>query len=245
YEKMIYYCKLLRRGLGDDWFQYRIDGGYSRRAMDRLHPFVDLWVCHTAGFDAQKMANFRGKGVETWFYGPMVYERRGNSACGSNTFTDLDLLTCRGVGWAAWKVRSGYCEWEFDALYDDEGQLKRLAQPFDPAWTRAMNCRYGGKEYNGSGLLIYRGELDGSGRPIASIRLKAHRRGFQDYEYFWLLEQAGRREEADTLAGSIVTAVPFGKANWENTDIWQHDPEAWDAVRIKAGELLHAKSIAG
>jgi hypothetical protein len=191
------------------------------------------------------MANFRGKGVETWFYGPMVYERRGNSACGSNTFTDLDLLTCRGVGWAAWKVRSGYCEWEFDALYDDEGQLKRLAQPFDPAWTRAMNCRYGGKEYNGSGLLIYRGELDGSGRPIASIRLKAHRRGFQDYEYFWLLEQAGRREEADTLAGSIVTAVPFGKANWENTDIWQHDPEAWDAVRIKAGELLHAKSIAG
>jgi len=239
YEKMIYYCKLLRRGCGERWFDYRIDGGYSFAAMEKLRPYVTLWVCHTAGYDFDKMAHFRKLGVEPWFYGPMIYERRGNSACGSNTFTDLDLLTCRGVGWAAWKLRSGYCQWEFDAFYDDQRKLRRPTKPFEQAWTRAMNCRYGGKEFNGSGLLIYRGELAGLDRPIATIRLKAHRRGLQDYEYFHLLKAAKLGERADALVDSILHTVPFGKRNYTNTAIWRHDPEAWDAARIQAGRLLH------
>jgi hypothetical protein len=232
---------------------------------------VDLWVCHTAGFDTEKMTRFRRLGVEPWFYGPMVYERAANSACGSNTFTDLDLLTCRGVGWVAWKLRSGYCQWEFDAFYDDTGRLRRPTEPFGKGWTEAMNCRYGGQEYNGSGLLIYRGELAGRQRPIPSIRLKAHRRGLQDYEYFWLLRQAGRErktwgklpacqntrsqagslrhdfftaseQQADEMVNSIVIATPFGRAAIGNVDIWKHNGEDWDQVRIRAGELLQAAS---
>ncbi|MGB2822770.1 MAG: glycoside hydrolase domain-containing protein, partial [Phycisphaerae bacterium] len=241
YKKMIYYSKLLGRGLGEGWFQYRIDGGYNRQAMEKLHEHVDLWVCHTIGFDLEKMEHFRGKGVESWFYGPMIYERRGNSACGSNTFTDLDLLTCRGVGWAAWKHASGFCEWEFDAFHDDTQKMQRPQKPWSAGWTKAMNCRYGGSEYNGSGLLIYRGELSGSPDPIASIRLKAHRRGFQDYEYFRLLREAGLGERADQLAGSIFLSVPFGPKCVGNTKIWKNDPKQWDAVRIEAGKLLHAR----
>jgi len=240
YNKMVYYSKLLRKGLGKGWFQYRIDGGYSGSAMSKLHPYVELWVCHTAGWDHPKMMNFRGKGVETWFYGPMVYERRANSACGSNTFTDLDLLVNRGVGWAAWKLKSGYCEWEFDAIYDDKRQLQRPTVPYEEAWTRAKNFRSGRNEFNGSGLLIFRGELNASGKPIPTIRLKAHRRGMQDYEYFWLLREVGKGAEADKLMDSIITTIPFGRDNWENTDIWIHNPETWDEARIKAGELLHS-----
>jgi hypothetical protein len=240
YAKMIYYSQLLRQGLGKEWFQYRIDGGYDSAAMEQLQPHVDLWVCHTAGFDADKMARFRRLGVEPWFYGPMVYERAANSACGSNTFTDLDLLTCRGVGWVAWKLRSGFCQWEFDAFYDDTGRLRRPSEPFEKGWTEAMNCRYGGHEYNGSGLLIYRGALAGRERPIPSIRLKAHRRGLQDYEYFWLLRQARREQQADEMVNSIVIATPFGRAAVGNVDTWKHNGEDWDQVRIRAGELLHA-----
>lgn len=243
YNKMIYYSKLLRKGLGKGWFQYRIDGGYSGSAMEKLHPYVELWVCHTAGWDHSKMMNFRSKGVETWFYGPMVYERPGNSACGSNTFTDLDLLTNRGIGWVAWKFKSGYCEWEFDAIYDDKRELQRPTEPYEEAWTRAKNFRSGKNEFNGSGLLIFRGELNASGKPIPTVRLKAQRRGMQDYEYFWLLREAGKGAEADALVDSIITTIPFGKDNWENTDIWIHNPEAWDEVRIKAGELVHSTAI--
>ena len=225
YEKMIYYCELLRRSMDKGWFQYRIDGGYSREAVERLHPWVDLWICHTIAFNADTVAYARDKGVEVWCYGPMVYEKRENSACGSNTFLDLDLLTCRGLPWAAWKHRCGYCEWEFDCAADK-------------AWTEALNWVTEHVEYNGSGLLIYRGEAIGSPDPIPSIRLKAQRRGFQDYEYFWLLREAGRGKEADALVNSILRAIPFGEASIGNTEIWWNDPEAWDRARVRAGEML-------
>ncbi len=76
--------------------------------------------------------------------------------------------------------------------------------------------------------------------PVPSIRLKAQRRGFQDYEYFWLLQRAGGREQADRLVDSIVHGVPFGAAAVGNTEIWKNDPQAWDSVRLRAGELLDA-----
>ncbi|HET6428666.1 MAG TPA: hypothetical protein VFJ30_09675, partial [Phycisphaerae bacterium] len=76
--------------------------------------------------------------------------------------------------------------------------------------------------------------------PVATIRLKAHRRGFQDYEYFWLLKQAGKAAEADKMVNSVVHADPFGQAAVGNVELWKNNPEAWDAVRIQAGEMLHA-----
>ena len=118
--------------------------------------------------------------------------------------------------------------------------MSRPTKPWDRAWTNAMTCRYGGNEYNGTGLLIYRGELAGLAEPIPSVRLKAHRRGFQDYEYFYLLREAGRGEEADRLVNSVVRTDPFGSANVGNTEIWQNNPDAWDAVRQEAGENLSA-----
>ena len=81
-----------------------------------------------------------------------------------------------------------------------------------------MNCRYGRNEYNGSGLLIYRGALTGQAGPIASIRLKAHRRGFQDYEYFYLLREARLGSQADAMVNSILVAKPFGPGSWRLYD---------------------------
>ncbi|MHC4716179.1 MAG: hypothetical protein ACYS5V_04360 [Planctomycetota bacterium] len=245
YDAMIYFSKLTRRGLGNDWFQYRIDGGYNSPAMRQLHPYVDLWVCHTAGWHQPKMLNFRGKGVETWFYGPMVYERKGNSGTGSNTFTDLDVLVNRGIGWVAWKHRSGYCQWEFDAHYIRDPWQGRPKKAWDKRWTEACNFRRqmgGGKyqKHNGSGLLTFRGELAGRpGEPIPTIRLKAQRRGMQDYEYFWLLREAGKGKLADKLVDSIIRVRPFGAENYRNPNVWTHNPQQWDAVRIAAGEALH------
>ena len=235
YEKMRYYCDLLRKGMGADWFQYRIDGGYSGEAMETLYKHVGLWICHTIGFDHDKMAHYRALGVEPWFYGPMIYERQANSACGSNTFTDLDLLTCRGMGWAAWKHRCGYCQWEFDSYWD------MAADCYDPAmnWKDAINFRKKGREFNGSGLLIYRGEAIGLDEPVPSIRLKAHRRGFQDYEYFWMLADAGKQAQADELVDSVVYATPFGRESVGNIEIWKNNSQAWDDARIQAGHTLH------
>jgi glycosyl hydrolase family 123 len=227
YEKMLYYGKLLHDAMGRGWFKYRVDGGYSHPAMERLSKEVELWVCHTEDFSIDDVDYFRTKGVDTWFYGPMIYEQKKNGGCGSNTFLDLDLLVERGVGWVGWKYRSGWVEWEFD--------WNAFA-----AWYEAENYKDSPERiYNGSGQLIYRGAVMDYPGPIPSIRLKAQRRGLQDYEYFWLLAQkTGNKQAADALVNSIVYKRPFGKAAMLDIEIWKNNPEVWDQARIAAGERI-------
>ncbi|MCC7496597.1 MAG: DUF4091 domain-containing protein [Bryobacterales bacterium] len=229
YEKMVYYGKLLHDAMGRDWFSYRIDGGYTPEAMEKLSREVQLWVCHTVSFDPGLVPRLRKAGVETWFYGPMIYEQKKNSGCGSNTFTDLDLLVNRGIGWVGWKYQAGWVEWEFD--------WNAYA-----AWYEPENFKDNHRVYNGSGQLIYRGAVMGYREPIASVRLKAQRRGLQDYEYFWLLaEKRGKREEANAAVNRIVYKRPFGVTAMRDIEVWRNDPDEWDRTRIELGELLNAR----
>ncbi len=226
YEKMIYYGKLLHDAMGRGWFKYRVDGGYSKEAMDKMYREIDLWVCHSADFDLPKMAYFREKGVESWFYGPMIYEQERNSGSGSNTLLDLDLNINRAIGWVGWKYRSGWVEWEFD--------WNAYA-----AWYESENYKEPERIYNGSGQLIYRGAVLGYKEPIPSIRLKAQRRGLQDYEYFWLLTQkTGAVAEADRIVNSVIYKNPFGKAAMLDTEIWKNNSDEWEKGRVAAGESI-------
>jgi hypothetical protein len=59
--------------------------------MERLSKEVDLWVCHTEDFNIDDVEYFRQKGLQTRFYGPMIYEQEKNSGCGSNTPTVVIL----------------------------------------------------------------------------------------------------------------------------------------------------------
>ena len=226
YEKMLYYGRVLHEGMGRDWFQYRVDGGYDREAMEKLSKEVDLWICHSVEFDKETADYFKPRGVETWFYGPMVYEQKRNSGCGSNTFLDLDLLVNRAIGWIGWKYQTGWVEWEFD-------------WNARAGWYEPENFKDDHRAYNGSALLIYRGDVMRFRDPVPSIRLKATRRGLQDYEYFWLLAQRpGGKQQADSLVNSIVYKQPFGAKAMRDTEIWKNDPDQWERVRLLAGEAL-------
>src|SRR5258708_31457979 len=82
--------------------------------MGRLAREVERGVCHSEDFSIDDVDCFRTKGIDTWFYGPMIYEQKTTGGCGSNTFIDLDLLVNRGIGWGGWKYRTGWGEWGFD-----------------------------------------------------------------------------------------------------------------------------------
>jgi len=225
YEKMIYYGRLLHEAMGRDWFRYRIDGGYSLEAMKKLSREVDLWVCHTVDYDKKFADSLLPKGVQTWFYGPMIYERYSNSGCGSNTFLDLDLLVNRGIGWVGWKYQTGWVEWEFD-------------WNAHAAWYEAENFKDDHRVYNGSGQMIYRGAVMGYSEPIPSIRLKAMRRGLQDYEYFWLLSERQGKQAADRLVDAVIYKKPFGADSIQDTEIWKNNPEVWSRARDEAGAQI-------
>jgi hypothetical protein len=228
YEKMVYYGRLLHEAMGRRWFKYRIDGGYSREAMEKLYREIDLWVCHTVAYDLPTVRPFQAKGVEAWFYGPMIYEQRSNSGCGSNTFLDLDLNINRAIGWMGWKYQTGWVEWEFD--------WNAYA-----AWYEAENFKEPERIYSGSGQLIYRGVVMGYDQPIPSVRLKVQRRGLQDYEYFWLLSQrTGNQQAADQLVNSVIYKQPFGEAAMLDTEVWKNNPEEWEKCRILAGKQITA-----
>lgn len=227
YAKMRYYGRLLDEALGRGWFQFRIDGGYSREAIESMKNEIDLWVCHTVDYEIEWMRDLRRRGMESWFYGPMIYEQRRNSGCGSNTFLDLDLLTNRAIGWVAWKYRSGWIEWEFD-------------WNAHAAWYEAENFKEDHRVYNGSGLLIYRGEVMGYDQPIPSIRLKAQRRGLQDYEYFHLLAKKNEAE-ADRIVNGVVFGRPFGESAMGVTNLWKNNPEAWEEARREAARAIVAR----
>ena len=135
----------------------------------------------------------------------------------------------RAIGWVGWIYRSGWVEWEFD--------WNAYA-----SWYEAENFKEPGRIYNGSGQLIYRGAVMGYRHPIASIRLKAQRRGLQDHEYFWLLaERTGSKDSSDALVNGVIYKKPFGRAAMLDTEIWKNNPDLWDLARIAAGDRIAAK----
>ena len=82
----------------------------------------------------------------------------------------------------------------------------------------------------------------GDREPVPSIRLKSLRRGLQDYEYFWLLEQkTGSKAASDRLVNSIVYQNPFGENSIGETGVWKRDPDEWEKVRRMAGESIEKR----
>jgi hypothetical protein len=95
------------------------------------------------------------------------------------------------------------------------------------------------------GVFIYPGKKLNYDWPIVNIRMKQIRRGQTDFEYFWLLKQAGQAELADKLVkGVIRSALSDAAPAPENygPGKWSHNPEEWDeALRTAAAKLEDMK----
>lgn len=84
------------------------------------------------------------------------------------------------------------------------------------------------RRLNGDGVWIYPGPRRRAKVLTPSLRLKAFRRAAQDYEYLWLLRQAGRGQAADAFAERLSPAP--GQ--------WEADAKVWQATRQEMAELL-------
>lgn len=239
WDRMVYYGKMFKEHFPEAG--HRVDGGYSREAMETIHKSIDYWCCHSVGYNMETVEDYRKLGVIDWVYGPVLYERRGNSGVGSSTFIDLELTNERAISWACWKYRTlTWCSWGIGSQWN--------AAWYSPeTWKHAISeegrpLRY--RSFNGNALEVYPpGIVPGVNRPCPTIRLKNMRDGVEEYEFMKILaELDGNEKRADAVVDKIINK-PFGKASIGNLDVWSHDPQAWDAARIELGEMIEGAIV--
>jgi len=242
-KEISYFARLLREaGLKEPQrFLYRVDGGPTSVVRGVGLEHIGVWcvngnVRYTHPEEQREIIRHGG---QIWVYS----SNSAREPCIAAPYIDTEALALRTWGWIPWKYRdtvTTMCEW--GTFYHGRGKRWR-----DPAIAAAL----GGKQVlNGDALLIYPGEFVGLEGPVASIRLKALRRGSQDFEYMWLLAQlAGEKTVADKIVNSVLframhEALKPGQDYWKprQRDSRSHDPAQWDQARRKlAREILNAK----
>jgi hypothetical protein len=239
YNRMVFYGRMFRDHFPEAIF--RIDGSYSEKTMKKLKDVVDVWCCHSIGYNMDLIEKFRALGIQDWFYGPLLYEKWDNEWCGSMTFTDLEINHDRAAGWIAWKYRAAsFCSWGIfhgwrTAWYNPETFKQYYAKG---KYKKNPVMR----TFNGNAQAVYSGGIINWGNlPSPTFRIKAMRDGVEEYEMLKMLaDKSGNTEKADSIANTII-GFPLGKRGVGNINPWSHNPGDWDRARIELGSLLEEK----
>jgi hypothetical protein len=177
---------------------------------------------------SQAAATLRNRGASITMY-------NGKRPASGSFATEDDGIALRMIPWAQKKMNiDRWFFWEATYYNDYQGgrgqtNVFRTAATFSgPTRTDTVLGETGWNYSNGDGVLMYPGtdtvyatDSYGVAGPIASIRLKAWRRGLQDMEY---LRQA---EARDAAATSAIVSRMVPKVLWENGVTDRNDPTWW------------------
>jgi hypothetical protein len=237
WSRMVFYGNLFKKEYPEA--KFRVDGGYTKDAMDVIGKSITDWASHTINYNIDTVKLYQQMGIKDWLYGPMLYEQKLNSWVGSSTFIDLPLVNDRAISWACWKYKTfSWISWGVGAgwergWYDPESwkDFYKEASEADAEFTY--------RTFNGNGSVIYKpGMVPNVSEPCPSIRLKTMRDGVQEYEYLRLLAKLdGNSKRADALVNQLIKE-PFGDKSIGNLDVWSYDQEQWHKVRMELGELI-------
>ena len=157
----------------------------SKVVIRTLGKFVDLWNIGSPHYwpNLPKVRELKNQGKTLYFYNgtPKVAE---------------PLIKAVTWGWNGYKYEAdGICFWNATDWTDWDTD----EPPRDP-YTNA------GGRYGGFSMVFYPGARFGYDGPIAALRVKALRRGFQDFESVRLLEKKGlmNRGEIVKLADQLL-----------------------------------------
>jgi hypothetical protein len=204
----------------DGPFGQRIPGWSDARILEELGPLVDLWnVCGGTESAPAELLGPRPRNAGLMFY---ASNTAGEPAT-PPLVLDSALAGARAWGWIVARYQlSGALNWEVDF------RPGCLADPF---------CS--GSPLNLDALLIYRGEEVGRAfdEPIASLRLKALRRGAEDAE---LLGVLARRDPAAAAAiiRRIVPRALGDRTAGLSRGLWPIEGRAYDRARDRILDRL-------
>ncbi|OFW57340.1 MAG: hypothetical protein A2Y75_06140 [Candidatus Solincola sediminis] len=232
YDLVRYYGSLIdRSGTG---FPCMVSEGPTpqEEAWGSLVGYVDIWCCGWIAWPGP-MHERQAAGEHGWTYN------------GGEPYAGSQIIDTSGVGprtwawiarrygiecWLYWDVCYFHdiyngCDWN-DVWSDPLSFDQRRAPGAWPDWG------------NGDGTFFYPGLPRGIAGPVSSIRMKSWRRGAQDYEYIWLLDQQGKGTLANTIDERIIPYA-YGDAEGRNTS-WSKDAVVWEEARCEMGRELSA-----
>lgn len=217
-----------------DWIHFRVDGNFGQpipgydaaTQAELLGPVVDLWNVHgapyTIPFELLEHRRTDRKEQVTYY----ASNSSGEPAV-PPLVIDAPLTGARAWGWIVARYGwDGALNWEVDLR---EGCVEQpLCSP--------------GRTMNLDATLIYRGHEVGAAydRPIASMRLKALRRGAQDAQLLSMFA-AKDPEAAARLAKLMVPRALGDRVPETGPGAWSIDPFDWDRAR----EVILARLVSG
>ena len=170
---------------------------------------IDIWAHQASRYREDERERGNLQGQEAWLYANRLHG------------IEHPLSHQRLVGWLLYRYQfSGYLLWGVNYWPDDP-------------WTTSP----GPKDFYRRGTFYY--PHPRTGLPMPTTRLEALRRGFQDYQYFLLLDQARRRG----LIAKEQEAQIFTKIQRVTQDLPKNSyPVSMaelESLRLQIGELLN------
>jgi len=187
-------------------------------AWGDLYGAVDIWCPLFSLFNPDSAAKRRQAGETIWAYTALCQ--------GKPTpwwHIDHPLLNYRAPAWISWRYRiRGLLYWGGMSYW------KEVEDPWTDAWTYGRGKGPRAPVFNGEGTLVYPADAVGYDGIAPSLRLKALRDSIQDYDYFSILERAGRAADAERIV------LPLAGSWFE----WDKDPAAYEKARAALAELI-------
>lgn len=191
----------------------------------KLNGAPDIWCLGFFHHQDMRAARERGEKLE-WYPNWHV-------------LIDRPLMDSRMIGFLMWKYQiTGILFWELNHGWSNKRNLEapRFVYP-------------DGRVICGSGLLIY---PDDKNNPVSSVRWEMCRDAFEDFEYFYLLDELCKRKEDTSeakAARELMTAacdaivenyeaVPPGQGyGWKET-VWEFDAQKLQDYRVKIAQMI-------
>ena len=213
---------------------------------------IHWWSANAGGCNPGFLRPQIEKGDIVWFY------HNGGVSCGVHCVnaSGIELRTWGDICWR-YKINGSFW-WAMDSGDRQHPMTRPIYKDADNRW--------------GNGVLFYSGArlpdvglpaIDG---PVSCLRMKAYRRGLQDYEYCWLLKQAGKEKVADDLVRAVIpkALVEAGKKmtreegeasakgeaaggaraaadGSDGTPFWSRDVNVWYQMRVDLAKALDAR----
>ena len=210
--------------------------------FDHLAPSLDMWLVSGSNYSVPHMNRLAPGALKGMYQGGEPYQ--------GNETLDADGVALRTWSWIAWQYRIDYlCYYSMSEAHmraiEDPKNPSRFIYPVGPdrynndneIWDRPRTRPWGVSQ----GVFIYPGKRINYDLPVVNIRMKQIRRGQTDFEYFWLLKQAGEGALADRLVKGVLNVALSEAADrpeWFGYGKWSHDPEDWDEALAAAAARL-------